>query len=215
MQYKIQTYILPSMMNKTEHNVSASTKDDLKEIKKIISDFSTMHSLDEAYQYIDSVLSSNPNFKTLDLNVFQYKDSLIRTGKTINFKDEIENLIKLNNLDLSCAPKLLAVVPLNNQEVVIINKIKNCNNAKFNSYMTEKSNVPVAAKQALVRDFDILSKHLLYNPIINNSTKNWLVISPHNTIYIDDWSTLKTITSEAEKQTLRKEICDMCGLIYS
>ncbi len=196
----------------SKFNKKSEINDKMNEdILLMSNEFKGMHNLKDAYNFIDS----NNNLQELDLNLFKYKDFYIRTGKIFNLSPYVQNLKTINPLKIKCAPLLVETIPLKNeQDIILITKIPNSENSELIKYNKVKKDIPLIAKQDFINDFDKLAKQGIYNPIINESTNNWLVIKNNNQIYIDDWSNLKTFDKENKPNTLKKELKEMCGLIY-
>lgn len=197
--------------NKKSNQQLETNKKMDEEVLLMSNEFKDMRNLKDAYNFIDS----KNNLQELDLNLFKYKDFYIRTGKIFNFAPYVQNLKTITPLKIKCAPQLIESIPLKNeQDIVLITRIPNSENNELIKYNKVKKDLSLITKQDFIDDFDKLAQQGLYNPIINESTNNWLVIPTTNQIYIDDWSSLKNFDKEHKPNTLKKELKEMCGLIY-
>lgn len=184
-------------------------------LKEFIEEINGVDSLKKAYAIIDGRCENNPDFKELDLNLFRYKDYFIRTGKALYLQNYADNLKTVSSLGVKCAPKLIYSKTYgDNGDMVLITKVNGAKDSELLDYMEVANNLPMQPRTRLVEDFEILAREGLYNPFISSGAGNWLVTSDKENIYIDDWTNLNHFKNDSEKSTMRKEIRDMCGLLY-
>ena len=178
-----------------------------KEIKNAADD-------DEMYEILEKYCQNYPDFKELDLNLFRYKDYFIKPGTKFNIEPIVVKLKTIADLNLQCGPKLIYYRTLkNDDDVILITQVLGAGSGDLNGYPEVKNTVSVESKKQLIKDYDKLAEKGLFNPVISDSIQNWLV-TEQGSIYIDDWSLLRGLIDDETIKDGRKDLIDMCGLVY-
>ena len=200
-------------MNIKRNNFKSSSTENVKqeipeEINRVIKDVENIDNFMSARK----ILRNNyPDFKEIKQGLYRYKDYIIASGIKFNMASEAGNLRTIADLNLQCAPKLIHYKILKNDEdVVLITQIPGAGNGELTEV---DEDVSVESKRKLVEDYDKLAKNGLFNPAITDSIQNWLVTEQGN-IYIDDWLYLNGLADDETIKEGRKDLIDMCGLIY-
>ena len=186
------------------------------QILRIIGEFKCCSSMSDAFKVIQQNQDAYHTFKRGNLaNIYRYKDYYINLGAQHVQKGIADNLQKVAELNLSCAPKIIAYVPFkNNYDSVLIMQVPETEDKQLHTYYSKRKDISANVRLKFMSDFEEMLKHGIYNPAIINSTRNWLVLPSLDSMYIDDWNIIQKVKNDKEKAELRTQLFNMCNLIY-
>ena len=211
---KINTKLSNNNISIYSNNTTFTSKID-KDTEKLLENLSNMQNISNVLTYANDELSKTKNYTKLSSGLFRYKNYIIALENSTVAQATINNLLLLENLNLSCVPKLIQIKKLEDDYTALVLQISNKSDTTFSIYSQDKKDVPIDKKKIFLSDFDKMAEHNVYNPAILNNTDDWLIKSEDKSLFIFDWSKLSYFISDEDKNEARKWIVNNCGLIYS
>ena len=208
-----------SNINKTDvckpnkANTEEPVKMDNELIIKLADQISSFENLNQANTACDSIAKNNPSFEKISNNIYKCEDYYVNIGKKFLMTAHAMGLKNVAKLDLNCAPELIAYSDLkNNEDCILITRVKGTETSELIPYEQASSTISLEAKQKLLADVEKLAEKNLANTAFYDYS-NWYYLPNEDKIVISNWSQLAFVPENA-KPAYRKQISEMCGLIY-
>jgi len=165
--------------------------------------------LSDANLYFGELCNSQPGFTRLAGNVYQYKDYYIQVGKRFLMAGHGNCLMGLNRLELSCLPRGIALVWLDNDEdMVLVTQIPGSEGQR----MVPCQNGPLSeqARKRLLQDVDrLMAENLTLLPVTEDR-RAWHLLEEEERIIFSRCQT--AFLPENAKPAYRKRVLNALDL---
>lgn len=201
-------------VNNIKNTVNSTTNSVESFVKNIIKEAQNYSNLKELNIFLESITQKTNEFIKLDNNLYKIDDYYFNIGKKFKMYSHANRLKKIDNLELTSAPKFIAYSDLkNNTDCLLITQIKDSKNIELLPYNNMKSDITLEAKQNFIDDVNKLLKTGEIN-IDFLDTNNWYVVPSTKRIVISNWANFVNCDNEIEKSNFKTKISNLCGLIY-
>lgn len=178
----------------------------MEKINKIIDDFKNTESLADFF----NIINSEKDFEKISPSEYRIGNKTLFVGSKYNMEQTAKNLYEIEDLNLTCAPKLIKTCLNKNKKYQIIL----CQMPETLYPYEEKQNaVSLNSKAKFVSEVNKLYKTVgKYNPLTYDK-RFWHVDTDGN-IFIPDWSSLENFSNDQEKRNLQANQARMMGFVF-